>query len=207
MGRDQVDAVLLEVVIEAIAVIGPVSDQMFGLGFEHREVEAELDQGDFMMIRRMGADRERQSMAIYNRQNLHAFAAFGEPDSLATALGRCERGINETLAFVDGPFLAQRVCQLGQHLAQDLLLTPLLKPTMHRFVIRIALGQELPLRAGIQNPEHRFQDGAGRDRFATGPIVRNVLFRKVFPNPFPLVVAQAKHARAYRDEFSGRQLF
>jgi hypothetical protein len=34
-----------------------------------------------------------------------------------------------------------------------------------------------------------------------------VLFREVLPNPLPLIVAQAKHARAYRDGISCRQLF
>jgi hypothetical protein len=34
-----------------------------------------------------------------------------------------------------------------------------------------------------------------------------VFFGEMFPNPFPLVIAQTEHARTYRDEFAGRQLF
>ena len=109
MGRNHVDAVLFQVVIEAVTVIGTIPNEMFGLGFEHVEVETELDQGDFMMIRRMGAHRKRQAMPIHNRQDFHAFAAFGEPDRLAAALGRSEGGIDEALAFIDCSFVAQRV--------------------------------------------------------------------------------------------------
>ena len=83
MRRNQVHAVWLEGVIEAIAVIDPIPNEMFGLGLEHVEVEAQLDQGDFIMIRRMRTDGKRKSMSIHNRQNLHALAAFREADGLA----------------------------------------------------------------------------------------------------------------------------
>jgi hypothetical protein len=39
---------------------------------------------------------------------------------------------------------------------------------MDRFVVGMALRQELPLSARIQNPEHGLQDRSGRDRFAAG---------------------------------------
>ena len=79
MRGNQVHAVLLEVVIEPITVIGTIPNEMFGLGFEHVEVEAQLDQGDFMMIRRMRTDGERKPMAIHNRQDFHAFPTFRKP--------------------------------------------------------------------------------------------------------------------------------
>lgn len=146
MGRDQVHAVSLKLVIQAIAVIGPIANEMSGLGLQHVEVEAELDQGDFMMIGRMRADREGEPMSIHNREDFHAFAAFRDAHGVPAALGRRKRGIDETLAFIDRAFVAQRVRQLGQHLAQDFLLTPLLESAMDGFVIGIALGQEVPLR-------------------------------------------------------------
>ena len=199
MRRDQVHPVLVEVGIEAIAVIRPISDEMLGLGLEHVEVETELYQGDFMMIRRMRAHREGQSVPIHNRQDFHALAALREADGLAAALGRRKRGINETLAFINGPFVTQRVCQLGEDLSQDLPLTPLLEPAMHCLVVGIALREQVPLRAGVQNPEHRFQDGPGWDRFAARASVRDVLFRKMIPNPLPLIVAQPQHGSTYTD--------
>jgi hypothetical protein len=39
---------------------------------------------------------------------------------------------------------------------------------MHGLVVRRALGEEVPLRAGVQNPQHRLQDGSRRDRQASG---------------------------------------
>ena len=52
--RNHVDPVVLEVVIEPVAIVGPIADEMFGLGLQHVEVETELDQRDFMMIGRVG---------------------------------------------------------------------------------------------------------------------------------------------------------
>ena len=146
-------------------------------------------------------------MAIHNGENFHALAAFREPHGVAAALGCCKRRIDETLTFIDRPFFTQRIGQLGEDLPQDLTLTPLLKPAMDRFVIWIALRQQMPLGPGVQNPEHRIQDGACRDRLASRAIVRDVLFGEVCSNPFPLVIAQPQHRRTYTAPYSPSQQF
>ena len=46
MGRNQVHAVLLQVVIEPVAVVRSITNQVLGFGLQHVEVETELDQGD-----------------------------------------------------------------------------------------------------------------------------------------------------------------
>ena len=119
-----------------------------------------------MIIRGMRTDREGKPMPIHNRENLHALATFREAHHVAASFDRHESGIDETLLFIDRTFVVQRVRRLGQHLTKDLLLTPLLKSTMNRFVIRVALGQEIPLRPSVQNPEHGFQDGPAGDGFS-----------------------------------------
>src|SRR5581483_4105971 len=81
--------------------------------------------------------------------------------------------------------------------AQDLAFAPRLKAAMPRFVIGIARRQQVPLRAGVQNPQHGFQDRAGGHRLAARTTVRDVFLGNRVPNPFPLVVAQSKHARPY----------
>jgi len=93
--RDHVDAILLKLVIEAVAVIRPIANEMFRLGLEHIEVVTQLDQGDFMMMGGMRTDREGQPVPIHNREDLHVFTAFGEPDGLAAALGRRKGGVDE----------------------------------------------------------------------------------------------------------------
>jgi hypothetical protein len=100
------------------------------------------------------------------------------------------------LALIDRPFLAQRIRQLRENLAQHLALAPLLKATMHRFVVGVALRQHVPLRAGVQDPEHGFQDRAGGHRLAARTTVRDMFLGKMLPNPLPLVVAQPQHAGA-----------
>jgi hypothetical protein len=127
-----------------------------------------------MMISRMRTHGKRQPLPIHNRQDFHAFSPFGESDGLAAALGRGKGGIDKTLSFIDRAFVAQRIGQLGEGLPQHVALAPLLKPAMDGFVVGIALRQQMPLRAGVQNPEHGLQDGSGRDGFAAGPSVRDV---------------------------------
>ena len=89
--RDHLDAVVAQLLIERIAVIGAIADQILGLGFDHVEVEAQLHQADFMMVRRVRADRERQSMAIHNRHDFHAFSALRWADLRPAALGHRRR--------------------------------------------------------------------------------------------------------------------
>lgn len=146
-------------------------------------------------------------MPIHNRQDFHALPALGEAYSLAAALGRRKRGIAEALAFVDRPFVAQGIGQLRKDVPQHLPLTPLLEAAMDGFVVGITRRQQVPLCAGVQNPEHGFQNGSRGDGFAAGARVREMFFGEVFPNPVPLVIAQAEHNRTYRDGDSSRQLF
>src|SRR5256886_3760054 len=47
------------------------------------------------MIRRVGTDREWQAVAIHDRHDFHAFSAPRRPNFLATALRRCERGVED----------------------------------------------------------------------------------------------------------------
>lgn len=103
MGRNQIHPVLLEVGIEPIAVIRAIPNEMLRLGLQHVEVETQLDQGDFMMIRHMCADREEEPMPIHNRKDLHAFGAFGEGHIVPTSLRGGEGRVNETLPFINRP--------------------------------------------------------------------------------------------------------
>ena len=149
-----------------------------------------------MMIGRVCAHRERQPMAIHDRENLDAFAPAGRADALAAALGRGKRRIDEALALVNCAFLPQRIRQLGEDVAQPLAFAPRLESAMHRFVVGIALRQHVPLRPGVQNPQDGLQDGSGRHRFAAGATFGEVFLGKMFPNPFPVVVAQPQHRGA-----------
>src|SRR6187402_3161089 len=62
---------------------------MLGLGFDHVEVEAQLDQRDLVMVRSMCAHRQRQPMAIHDGHDLHALprlvGPIASPPPLAAA--------------------------------------------------------------------------------------------------------------------------
>ena len=55
--RDHLDAVSTQLLIQRIAVVGAITDQILRLGFDHVEVEAQLHQADFVMVGRMRAYR------------------------------------------------------------------------------------------------------------------------------------------------------
>jgi hypothetical protein len=101
MGRNEVDTLLLEVGIEAVAVVRPIADEMFGFGLEHVEIETELDQGDFVMIRGVRAGREGQSVPIHNCKNLHALPTFREAHRVPAAPRGRKGGVDEALALVN----------------------------------------------------------------------------------------------------------
>jgi hypothetical protein len=61
-------------------------------------------------------------------------------------------------------------------------------------VVGIALRKHVPLRAGVENPQHGFQNPACWDRYTTGTTVRNIFLRKVLANSLPLLIAQFQRA-------------
>ena len=138
-----------------------------------------------MMVRRMRADRERQAVAIHNRHDFHAFSALGRPHFGTATLGHREGRIDKAFFFIERSTFAKLVGDVRQNPTQYLAAAPRLETTMHRFVVRIALRQHVPLRAGVENPQHRFKHLARRNWFAPGAAVRNILFRKVIPYPLP----------------------
>src|SRR5256885_4087476 len=80
MRRDHLDAVLAQLLIEWIAVVGAIADQILRLGLDHVEVEAKLYQPNFVVIGGMRADRKRQSMTIHDCHDFHAFPALRRSD-------------------------------------------------------------------------------------------------------------------------------
>lgn len=162
------------------------------------------------MISGVCTDREGQFVAIHNRESLHALLEFRETQEthmVSAALCNRKRGIDETLAFIERAFVPQRIDQLSEGLTQYLQLTPLLEPAMDGFVVGIALRQELPFRASVQNPEYSFQNGPSGNGFSARPTIREVFLRKMFANAVPLIISQPQYTRIYMDGNSCRQLF
>src|SRR5579885_343447 len=194
MRCDQRNTVLFgKLRIQPIAVVGAIADQIFGFGIQHVEVETQLHQRHFVMVGRVRADRQGQPVPIHDRQDFRAFAAFGRPHFSTAALGESKRGIDVTLALVERALLAQIIGQISQDPAQDLLPAPLLEPAMHRLVVGIALRKHVPLRAGVEHPQHRIEHFARRHRLASGAIIGMVFLGKMLPDPFPMRIAQSLH--------------
>lgn len=98
--RNHFDPLLSQFLVQWVSVIGAIANQALGFRLDHVEIKTQLHQGDFLMIGGMRADRERQTVAIHNRHDFHAFSAFCRSDLIASALGRGECGINKRFAFV-----------------------------------------------------------------------------------------------------------
>ena len=128
-------------------------------------------------------------MAIHNRHDFHAFSALRRADRCPAALRHYKCRVDEALFFIQCAFVAKLIGDIRQDPTQDFVVAPSLKTAMHRFVIRIALRQHMPLRASVQNPQHGFKDLTRRDRLTAWASFDNVLFRKMISDTFPLQIA------------------
>ena len=148
---------LRNVLVERVAVVGTVADEVLRLGFDHVEVEAQLDQAHFVMVRGVRTDRERQAVAIHDRHDFHAFSTLRRSDLGASALRHHEGCVDEAFFFVEHAAFTQFVGNVHENAAQNFTAAPGLKAAMHRFVVRIALRQHVPLRAGVEYPQRPLQ--------------------------------------------------
>ena len=97
--------------------------------------------------------------------------------------------------FIQHTSIAKLVGDIRQHATLNSIAALRLKAPVHRFVVRMTLGQHVPLRACVEYPQHRFQHTAGRYRFASS----NVLLRKMMPDAHPLLVRQSNHSASIPD--------
>ena len=144
-------------------------------------------------VMRVRTGRQRQTVPIHYGHDSDAFYSLRLAYPRTVLFGQGEHPVNEALPLVHGLFLAQIVGQAHQQIARGAVRAPLLKPTVHCFVVRIALWQHLPLRARVEDPQDAFENLSYRHRLATGPPRRDVFYREVFAYAFPLLVAQSYH--------------
>src|SRR5215471_6962425 len=135
----------------------------------------------------MRADRERQSMTIHDCHDFHAFSALRRSNLRPATLRHHERRIDEAFRFIQRTFVAKLVGYIHQHSPQNFIAAPGLKAPMNGFVVRIALRQHVPLRAGVEYPQYSFENTSGRDRLASRMSIGDVLFRKMIPDALPLL--------------------
>ena len=141
-------------------------------------------------------------MTIHNRHDFHAFSAFRRTDFRPTAFGHRKGRVDEALLFIERAALSKLVGDIHQDLAQNLIAAPCLKPAMNGFVVWITLRQHVPLGTRVQNPQHRFQNQPRGNGLAARTAVRNVLFGKMIPDPFPFRIMQANHSAFIADQIA-----
>src|SRR5436189_4580159 len=79
------------------------------------------------MVCRVRADRERQSTAIHNRHDFHAFSTLGSSDFRPSTLGHDEGCVDEAFFFVQCASIAKLVGNIRQHATQNLVAAQTLK--------------------------------------------------------------------------------
>jgi hypothetical protein len=132
-------------------------------------------------------------MAINYRHDFHAFSASRRPNLGPASFRHRKRRIDEALFFIQRAAVAKLIGDIRQNTPQNLVAAPRLKAPMHGFVVRITLRKHVPLRACVENPQNGFQHAPGRDRFAPRTTIGNLLFRKMIPDTFPLLVCEPNH--------------
>lgn len=138
MRRNHLGALLLQVLVEFIAAVGAITNQVLRRRLDHIKVKTQLNQDNLMVIRGMGADREGQSLTVDNRQNFHAFPAFGRPDLAPALLRRGKVSIDKAFRHIHRRVVAQGIGQVDEDAAQPLTAALVLNPAMHRFVVLVA---------------------------------------------------------------------
>jgi hypothetical protein len=72
------------------------------------------------MVGRMSGNRERQSVAIHDRHDFHAFSASDRANLLVTSLRRGQACVDVALRLVQLALIAQNVRHLCERGANDL---------------------------------------------------------------------------------------
>ena len=75
MRRNHLDAVVLQIIIEAIAVVGFVADQFLRLRFDHVEIKGQLNERYLMVIGSVRGNGKRQTVSVHDTHDFHAFSA------------------------------------------------------------------------------------------------------------------------------------
>jgi len=154
---DHLHALRTQLLIERIAVVRFIADQVLRLCLDHVEVKGQLHERDFMMVRGVRSHRQRQAVTIDNRHDFHAFSASRRSNLIPTALGRGKRGIDVALGLVQLPLIAKSIGQIRERRANHFVLPPLLKAPVHCLLVRVGLRKHAPLSASIENPQRRLE--------------------------------------------------
>jgi len=182
MWRDHFNAFLAQFFIQFVAVVGTITNQIHRLRLDHVEVKTQLHQSDFMMVGDVRTDCQRQAVTIHNCHDFHTLTTLRRSDIITAALDRCKGCIEKAIRFIQRTFITKCIGQIGHRIALYFISTPVLKPPVDCFVVRIALRQHATLCTRIENPEYGFKDFACKYVFAAFAIRRNMFLRKVFPD-------------------------
>jgi len=173
--RDHFYAQLGERFIQSIEIICLIADQSLRLGIGRKKLQGLLHHRGLAHARRIDRDPQRNPLIINHQLNLRAFAFAGEPDGSSAAFGRGEGRIDKALLEVNAASLDQATNNSTQELAESFVLAPELKVVMHRRLRWKGRWQILPLDAGVENEEDRFEDRPGwRARSAKAILLRNL---------------------------------
>lgn len=147
--RDYLYTLIAQFIVQFIAIVSFVTNKIVWLGFDHIKVQAQLNQGDFMVIGSVSSNRQWKTMLIDNSHDFHAFSAFCQTNLISAAFRRCKGCINETFRFIQGILISKGIGKINHDVPNDVVIAPRLEATMNRFVIGIALWKHMPLRTGI----------------------------------------------------------
>jgi serine/threonine protein kinase len=189
---DQFHATAGQVGIQAVRLVGVVTDETHRERLDKPLREGCVDQGDFVRRGTLDVNRERESAAIGNRHDLRALPALRLAHAGASLLRRCEAPIDEGFLQIQVAFVVESLGEDLENAPQYTRAHPLLKPPVARLIGGIPVREIGPWGAGPEDPWAPPAVCAARQLGQEGP------------NQNPLLVGEVTGMRSSRKSHSGQ---
>ena len=128
--RDPIGFLFVKIVIQIIAVIRLITNTLIRLCLNQIKLKSQLNLSHYMMVQSMSTNGNLKNGTVNNVHFFHAIFAFYLADTRIIVFGLRKCGVSKTLRFINITLLAQRVCNLGQHISMHFISAPLLKTTL-----------------------------------------------------------------------------
>lgn len=124
---DHLDALLGQVVVEQVAVVGLVADDALGVPGGEHEVKEALHQPGFVGAGAARGHRDGQAAGVHEHHDFHAFSGLGDAEAVAAAAGLAEGRVDEALVEAVAAALLEERPRVAHDALEDALARPALE--------------------------------------------------------------------------------
>ena len=183
IGRDHFNSVMLiERLIERIAVVGLVADEPVRVARYPEAIESVFDQSHFSRRSAFCPSGDRKTITGDDNHDLGFLSPTWSPPFCLN-----ESPVVEALFHVELAAVSKRLGKLDQQIFEESLLPPILKSSMDRLVVPVAFRQIHPLGSNVQNPEDPVENVQPIGPGALPFVGSNRVFREDGADDFPSI--------------------